>query len=310
MRAETATVAGGKQFNVQRFRAAMPNPSVTSGVDTTRTSFELIARTLMANWNAAHYLKYADQRTRPAADLAARINLDAPHTIVDLGCGPGNSTQVLRTRWPPAELLGVDQSPDMIQAAKTSYPGQGWLLADAALWTPSDPVSLIYSNAALQWLPDHGSLLRRLFSLVAPGGALAFQIPSANYATVRTLIHDISRELAWSERMSAPRNALTMESPAFYYDALVEDASSLDIWETEYQHVLASKAGIVDWIATTGLQPFLAALDTEDERSAFMAELHHRVEAAYDSRIDGKVLFPFRRTFVIAYRHSPSRNVG
>ena len=256
----------------------------------------------MANWNATQYLKYAEERTRPAADLAARIQLDAPATVVDLGCGPGNSTQVLRTRWPQAKLLGIDKSSEMIQAAKTSYPDQDFLLADAASWTPTDSIDLVYSNAALQWLPDHRSLLRHLFSMVASSGALAFQIPSANYALVRTLIHDISRETRWSERMNGPRTELTMESPAFYYDALVGDASSLDIWETEYQHVLASKPAIVEWIASTGLRPFLAALDTDDERSAFVAELHRRIDVAFESRIDGKVLFPFRRTFVIAYR--------
>lgn len=221
---------------------------------------------------------------------------------MDLGCGPGNSTQVLRTRWPQAKLLGIDQSPEMIQAAKASYPDQDWLIGDASVWTPGEPFDLVFSNAALQWIPDHRPLMRRLISMVASGGTLAFQIPSGTFATVRTLIHDIAREPTWSERMHAPRHALTMESPAFYYDALVDEASSLDIWETEYQHVLASKSAIVDWITSTGLRPFLAALDMDDERSAFLAELQHRVDAAYESRIDGKVLFPFRRTFVIAYR--------
>jgi trans-aconitate 2-methyltransferase len=256
----------------------------------------------MAHWNAAHYLKYGDERTRPAADLAARVNLDAPRTIVDLGCGPGNSTQVLRRRWPEAELLGVDHSPEMIQAARQAFPDQNWRLADVSHWTPSEPVGLVYSNAALQWLPNHRSLVPRLFSLVAAGGALAFQIPSGNFATVRKLIHDISHEPAWSDRMDAPRRALTMESPVFYYDALAGEASAVDIWETEYQHVLPSREAIVDWMAGTGLRPFLAALDTAAERQEFLAELHRRVHDAYELRVDGKVLFPFGRTFVIAYR--------
>jgi trans-aconitate 2-methyltransferase len=256
----------------------------------------------MATWNATHYLKYADERTRPSIDLAARINLDAPHSIVDLGCGPGNSTQVLRNRWPMAKLLGVDTSPEMIEAARTRYPDHEWLIADASSWTTPEPLDLVYSNAALQWIPDHRSLMRRLFSMVASGGTLAFQIPSGTFATVRTLIHDISRMPAWSEQMDAARQALTMESPEFYYDALCDVASSLDIWETEYYHVLASKAAIVDWISSTGLRPFLAALDTDAERSEFVAELQNRVDAAYEAQIDGKVLFSFRRTFVIAYR--------
>ncbi len=258
----------------------------------------------MSHWDAEHYLKYGDERTRPASDLAARVRTVEPAVIADLGCGPGNSTQILRDRWPQSDTIGIDNSPQMIEAAIRAFPEQNWLLADVAQWTSSGPVDLIYSNAALQWLPDHGALLPRLFGMVAAGGALAFQIPSSTYATVRTLIHDISIRTAWSERMNAPRNALTMESPAFYYDALVKIATSLDIWETEYSHVMESAAAIVDWISSTGLRPFLAALDTDAERNEFTAELHQRVRDAYQVRADGKVLFPFRRTFVIAYSHA------
>jgi trans-aconitate 2-methyltransferase len=256
----------------------------------------------MSTWNAAHYLKYGDERTRPSADLAARVELAAPRAIVDLGCGPGNSTRILRERWPQADVLGVDSSPEMIAAARQSFPQQDWLLADASTWAPAEPVDVVFSNAALQWMPDHRALMRRLFAAVAPGGALAFQIPSGTFATVRTLIHDISRDPAWNERMAGPRTALTMEPPAFYYDALSADANRLDIWETEYHHVMPSQEAIVDWISSTGLRPFLAVLATETERTAFLAELRRRVALAYESRADGNVLFPFRRTFVIAYR--------
>lgn len=256
----------------------------------------------MSSWNAAHYLKYGDERTRAAVDLVARVKLQTPCTIVDLGCGPGNSTQVLRARWPEADVLGIDNSPEMIAAARQAHPEQQWQLADAAAWTAEEPVDLVYSNAALQWLPDHGALIPHLFAQVAPGGALAFQIPSSTFATLRTLIHDISHDAAWTKRMEGPRQTLTMESPAFYYDALAADAAELDVWESEYHHVLESKAAIVDWIASTGLRPFLAALETEAQREAFVTELHRRVALAYETRSDGKVLFPFRRTFVIAYR--------
>lgn len=253
-------------------------------------------------WDPSHYMKFADERTRPSADLAARIKLEHPAQIVDLGCGPGNSTQILRQRWPETRVLGVDNSPEMLKAAVASYPDQEWLLADIASWQPAQSFDLIFSNATLQWLPDHKTLVRRLVSLVAPGGAFAFQIPSATFATIRTLIYDVSREAPWNDRMDAPRKAHTMESPAFYYDALVDLTSELDLWETDYQHVLPSRSAVVEWIASTGLRPFLAALDKEDERSAFLAELHRRVADAYSLRADGKVLFPFRRTFVIAYR--------
>jgi trans-aconitate 2-methyltransferase len=256
----------------------------------------------MSNWNAAHYLKFGDERTRPAADLAAQIRLENPREIVDLGCGPGNSTRVVQNRWPQAKIVGVDSSAAMIDEARLSAADIEWQLADIATWQPARTFDLVFSNAALQWLPDHGELMPRLFSFVAPGGALAFQVPSKIYATVTTLILEISCDPAWTDRMDAPRNSLSRESPEFYYDCLVGQASKLDIWETEYQHVLASPSAIIDWMASTGLRPYLAALNSEEERTAFLSRLQERVDAAYSRRVDGKVLFPFRRTFLIAYR--------
>lgn len=256
----------------------------------------------MIKWNASHYLRYGTERTRAAADLLARINLRTPHNIVDIGCGPGNSTALLWRRWPESKVVGIDNSTEMITAARETHPDRQWLQCDASQWNPTTTFALIFSNAALMWLPEHENLVQRLFSKVAPGGALAFQIPSANYAMVRRLIFDISHAAQWEEKMHSPRSLLTMESPAFYYDTLVADASSLDIWETEYMHVMDSHMAIVDWIRSTGLRPFLEALDTEAQRQTFTNELYQRVTTAYELRLDGKVLFPFRRTFVIAYR--------
>ncbi|MCA9195374.1 MAG: DinB family protein [Planctomycetaceae bacterium] len=253
-------------------------------------------------WDAALYLKYGDERTRPAVDLAARIKLDSPATVVDLGCGPGNSTQVLRSRWPSAEVIGIDNSANMIAAAREAFPEQSWVLADISGWAPQRSFDLVYSNAALQWIPNHAALMVQLFEAVSAGGVLAFQIPSSMYATVRTLIHEISENPKWTDRMDGPRRELTMESPSFYYDALCGVASKLDIWETEYSHVMESADAIVDWISSTGLRPFLAVLDADTEREQFVSEVRSRVQQSYEPRSDGQVLFRFRRTFVVAYR--------
>jgi len=222
--------------------------------------------------------------------------------IADLGCGPGNSTQVLRLRWPDAELVGIDSSPQMIDAAKQQYPDQAWQLDDIATWEPPSQYDLVYSNAAFHWLPNHASLLNRLWSFVAHDGALAFQIPSKTHVTIRALIHEVSSDPQWTHRMATARAAMTMESPSFYYDTLSAKALRLDIWETEYFHVMESAGSIVDWIASTGLRPFLSALNSAAEGDRFMEELNIRAARAYETRSDGKVLFPFRRTFVIAYR--------
>lgn len=207
---------------------------------------------------------------------------------------------MLKRRWPRAVTVGLDNSADMIARARTQHPGGEWELASIESWEPTRLFDVVFSNAALQWVPNHGALIPRLFRQVAPRGALAFQIPSAQFAAVRTFIHEIAREAAWAPRMTDALRALTMETPAFYYDHLVPRATRLDLWETEYLHVLASHAAIIDWMSSTGLRPFLDVLSL-DERELFLSRLLDRVSESYEVRADGKVLFPFRRTFVIAY---------
>lgn len=256
----------------------------------------------MTKWNPSHYLQFDSERTRAAVDLCQRIQLDQPRHIVDLGCGPGNSTQILRIRWPESHLAGIDNSPEMLATAKRLSLNCEWVLADLAQWVPATEVDLIYSNAALQWLPDQESLLQRLWSFLSSKGSLAFQIPSNEFPLVRKLIYDISEQPEWRDRLAGARNSLSRHPPAFYYDLLCKQASHIDIWETEYYHVLASPASIIDWISGTGLRPFLAGLTTDTERAAFLSELSRLTELNYQTRPDGKVLFPFRRIFVIAYR--------
>ena len=256
----------------------------------------------MSSWDPGQYLRFGDERTRPSVDLASRIAVESPSSVVDLGCGPGNSTQVLRRRWPQARITGLDSSAQMIDAARRDYPDDEWILSSIEDWSPATAFAVVFSNAALQWLPEHGPLVKHLFGHVSEGGVLAFQIPSADFALVRTLIHEIALDGPWTSRMDRPLRALTMQSPEFYYDHLAPEARALDIWETEYVHVLESPAAIVDWISSTGLRPFLSVLERESESAEFIARLHERVRQSYPVRVDGRVLFPFKRTFVIAYR--------
>jgi trans-aconitate 2-methyltransferase len=253
-------------------------------------------------WDAEHYLRFADERTRPAADLAGRVAIDAPARVIDLGCGPGNSTRVLAERWPGAALTGLDSSAEMIASARQTDVAAEWVLGDLGEWEAEVPYDVVFSNAALQWLPDHDVLVPRLFAQVAVGGALAFQLPADRYALVRRLIDEVADDAAWRERMTAPRTRLTIEPLERYYDALVGLASRLDLWMTEYQHVMAGAEAIVDWIASTGLRPYLDALADEAERERFRTLLLERVARGYERRADGRVLFGFRRQFVIAYR--------
>jgi len=256
----------------------------------------------MSAWDVDLYLKFSSERTQPAIDLVSRVNLANPARIVDVGCGPGNSTAILRQRWPNARVAGLDNSPDMIGAARLSDPEQEWILADAGAWQADAPCDLVFSNAALQWVPDHERLIPRLFGQVAPGGALAFQIPARAYSQIHQLILEVANEPEWAQRMDAARQGFTQERAGFYYDLLSDKAARLDIWKTEYCHVMQNHDAIIEWTAGTAVRPFLEALESEEQRGRFLRLLTGRVVQAYPPQRDGKILFPFRRLFVVAYR--------
>ena len=258
----------------------------------------------MPTWNADQYLKFAEERTQPCRDLAARISLPDVRTIMDLGCGPGNSTNVLAQRWPNAEITGLDNSPSMIEAARREQPQHRWIVSDITEWA-ADPSNqgeqfdVVFSNASLQWVPDHASVYPKLFARVAPGGAFAAQIP----ADLNARPHELMREIA-SPRMNVMNvKEWHANPPGFYYDLLAPLSARVDVWETEYQQVLPNPEAIVEWYKGTGLRPFLEALHTNLERDEFLAEYLKRIRIAYPPHPDGKVLFPFRRLFVVAYRN-------
>jgi trans-aconitate 2-methyltransferase len=261
-------------------------------------------------WDPAQYLKYAGERTRPALDLVARLGGEAPRTIVDLGCGAGNVTRLLAERWPQAHVIGVDNAAPMLAKARAAVPPEArieWREADLAAWarSPAPAADLVFSNAALHWLPDHAALFPRLLAAVAPGGTLAVQMPS-NFAAPS---HGALAETASSERWRARVGALVGPAPvapaAQYFAWLAPLAAAVDAWTTEYLHVLpASPDGdhpVVAWTKGTALNPFLAAL-AADEQRAFVADYAARVASAYPPLPDGRVLFPFRRLFVVASR--------
>jgi trans-aconitate 2-methyltransferase len=256
----------------------------------------------MPHWNPTQYLRFANERTQAAIDLLARIAVDAPRSAIDLGCGPGNSTALLHQRWPDADIVGLDSSPDMLETARAAQPAWRWQLGDITRWTPVAPFDVVFSNAALQWVPDHAHVLPHLLSQVAPGGALAVQVPAHLQSPVHQAMLAIAADPAWRDRMHAATTAIHVETPASYYDLLQPLATRVELWVTEYQHVLDNTAAIVAWIRGTGLRPFLQALADDAERGRFEAMLLAAVEQGYPRQADGRVLFPFRRLFMIAYR--------
>jgi trans-aconitate 2-methyltransferase len=256
----------------------------------------------MTHWDPQLYLTFNTERTQPAIDLVQRVNVQKAKAVIDLGCGPGNSTAVLRARWPDAQLTGLDSDPAMLAQARTSDATVQWMQADAGSWQPKATYDVVFSNALLQWVPDHAALLPRLIGAVAPGGALAVQIPAHVNSRLHQHILVLANSPKWSAVLGSVPHGIISHDVGFYYDVLRPHAARLDLWETEYVHVMENAEAILTWIRATGLRPFLQALSDDVQRTQFENDLLELVKVSYPQRADGKVLFPFRRLFFVAYR--------
>jgi trans-aconitate 2-methyltransferase len=262
------------------------------------------------SWNPAQYLQYAGERLRPALDLLARVGLDAPRAVADLGCGAGNVTQLLADRWPEAELLGIDSDARMLERARQALadrPRVRFATANLEAWAPRAPVDVLFSNAALHWVDDHATLLPRLLRFVAPGGVLAVQMPANFAAPSHRALQATAASARWRSRLLPLVRPEPVAPASRYYDWLAPEAAGLDLWTTEYLQVLGARPDgehpVVAWMRGTALVPFVAALG-EDGQEAFVADFAARIADAYVPRADGAVLFPFRRLFVVARRGS------
>ncbi|MET0284113.1 MAG: trans-aconitate 2-methyltransferase [Polyangiales bacterium] len=249
----------------------------------------------MATWDQAQYLKFERERTRPASELLARVQTDA-RLAIDLGCGPGNSTALLRERFPGARVIGVDSSAEMLVRARADLPELEFVQADVSSYA-SEGADLLFANAVFQWVPEHATLLPRLMQSLQPGGTLAFQVPDNLHAPT----HRLMRELPgpWSSAVGALDPRTAVGSTGFYFDLLAPYASDVDIWRTTYEHVMPSAEAIVEWVKGTGLRPYL---DVVPDRDAYLRAYTSAVDAAYPAHHGGARLFSFPRLFVVARR--------
>jgi trans-aconitate 2-methyltransferase len=256
----------------------------------------------MSDWSSAQYLKFEDERTRPARDLLAQIPLERPRRVVDLGCGPGNSTELLVARYPDAEVIGLDSSPDMLRQARERLPQLSFVQAELATWRAPGATSLLFANAVFQWVPDHGVVLQRLLAALQGGAVLAVQMPDNTDEPVLALMREIASRGPWI-RNAAVNHAARDElpRPEAYYDLLKPLASRIDIWHTVYNHVMAGPEAIVEWFKGSALRPFLATLDAR-LAGEFVAAYTAEIKKHYRPRFDGKLLLRFPRLFILAVR--------
>lgn len=251
-------------------------------------------------WSAKQYTMFEQQRTRPVRDLVAAIANTEVRNAVDLGCGPGNSTEVLAERFPQAHVTGMDSSDDMLVDARKRLPALNFELADIGDWKPAQTFDVILANASLQWLPDHARLYPHLVQQLTPGGTLAVQTPDNLDEPAHRLAREVAAEGPWSGKIAAVKHN-ERHTASYYYELLNKHCSTVDVWRTTYQHPLADHAAVVEWFKASALRPFLAPL-TDSEKAAFLQEYQARIIKAYPALADGTVLLPFPRLFIIATR--------
>ncbi|MEP6885506.1 MAG: trans-aconitate 2-methyltransferase [Gammaproteobacteria bacterium] len=255
------------------------------------------------SWSARQYLTFEDERTRPVRDLLSALPPMEARSVIDLGCGPGNSTEVLSARFPNAAVRGIDSSPDMIAAARRRLPRVQFSIGGIEEWTDAGPFEVILANAVLHWVPNHATLLPALVAKLAGGGALAVQMPDNLDGPAHRLMREVAADGPWASALTKATAARTpMADADGYYQLLRPFCSTVDVWRTTYYHPLSGgPSAIVEWFKGSGLRPFLDPLDAL-QREAYLDRYTAAVAMAYPPLADGSVLLAFPRLFWVAVR--------
>jgi trans-aconitate 2-methyltransferase len=254
----------------------------------------------VTTWEPRTYLRYADIRFRAGLDLIARIPKNDYQTIYDLGCGTGHLTKLLAENFPSATVTGIDNSPEMLTEARREFPKLAWVQADISSWCPAAPADLIFSNAALHWVPNHKALFPSLMDNLNPGGVLAVQMPRHFASPSHIELKKLVQQPRWRSKL---QHLLleTIPAPQTYWQWLSPQSPNLDLWETIYLQILDGKDPVVNFMRGSALRPFLTVL-SKREGDQFVSAFAKRMAAAYRPQPSGQTLFPFRRLFFIAQR--------
>lgn len=254
-------------------------------------------------WDPGQYLAYGDLRLRPGLDLLARVPVESPERVVDLGCGPGNLTLVLAERWPDAEVAGIDHDDAMLEDAVARDPDRrvSWMAGDLATWTAAHRVDVVFSNAALHWVDDHPRVLQRWMGQLSPGGALAFQVPDNFDQPSHTAVAEVVDAGPWAGRLRPQLLDHPVLPPPRYHRLLRPMVDHLDVWHTTYWQTLTGEDPVLEWVKGSLLRPLLAELG-DGEREEFLGQVAERLRTAYPADDAGVTLFPFQRLFVVAQR--------
>lgn len=254
----------------------------------------------MSDWNSEQYLKFKKERTQPSVDLVNRIDLENPKRIIDIGCGPGNSTAVLKKRYPDAYILGVDFSQNMIEKAQADYPELDFMIFDASkdFDKLDGQFDIVFSNACIQWITNHRKLLSDMMGILSPNGVMAVQVPFQFNQPMHKIVDKVASMDKWKDFIPFEKvfNILQEEE---YFDLLAEISSDFSMWHTVYFHRMPSQQSIIEWYRSTGLKPYLEVL-TEQKKEEFEKDVFELVKQSYPVQKNSEVIFRFPRLFFTA----------
>ena len=252
------------------------------------------------DWNPDLYLKFDKERILPTVDLVGRIDCENPKDIIDIGCGPGNSTQILFNRWPDSNIVGADKSPAMIKKASDDYPDQKWILYDASHDNIDNKFDIVFSNATIQWIPNHKKLIKRFADLLIDKGILAVQLPLFLDMPIGKSITEIAKQNRWKSVTRGVDDLFEINSASYYYNQLSPYFSHINIWITDYFHVMDSHLSILEMMRSTGLKPYKERINETIYREEFEKQVLESIKRDYPLQNNGKVIFPFKRLFFVA----------